>query len=219
MHHNAPKPPNLAKHIGGKVNKTTHLVAQTKLVRVYSQPAGVARRDTAFNPLSNGRASPVVDAVGRADPAMYVAVDSPQGAAMEMLHHAFIKQYPMGAVVSRAKFADIRLAYLKLQVPVDLISVEALQNQQVLAPATFSAPRSDYTDTQAVAQQLYDLCPQAAGIAWHSARGNSVVAALYQSRLPKNALKVVGKPVALLDSEVCDFVLALLGHHNIIVQY
>ena len=219
MSASAPASPVLMLPIGSRAGKTTHLVEHTTLVRVYSQPARTARRDIAFNPYSNGRASPVHSKTGAVDAAMYVAIDSAEGAAMEVLHHAFIKNCPpSGAVVPISKFADLRIVRLKLLTPIDLVSVELLQQKGVLAPPTFSAPRTDYTDTQDVSRNLYTLFPNAAGITWHSARGNAVVASLYESRMPKNAFKVIGKPVSLVDSDTWSFVLSQLAFHRILVK-
>lgn len=194
-----------------------HLPVGTRLYRVYSQEPGTPDRALAFNPRSDGRTSPVFSASGVADAALYAAVDSPQCAVQEMLYHTVIKKYPAGGVVSSAVFANLQLLALQLTAPLSLISVEALQSDELLKPPNFSQPRTDYSDTQNVAQALYDHYPKTAGICWQSARGLAVVGVFYASRVPANAFKKIGRPLPLMQTEEADYVAQALAHHGIVI--
>lgn len=194
-----------------------HLLIGTRLHRVYSQAPGAPARALSFNPNSDGRASPVFTATGAADPALYAAVDSPQGAVLEMLYHTVLKKYPQGAVVPASIFAHLKLIALELTTPLRMISIEALQSDGILTPPNFSKPRTDYSDTQAIAQTLYTQHKKTAGLCWHSAQGPSVVAVLYESRMPTQALKKIGLPVPLMESNEADFVAEVLAYHRIVI--
>jgi len=203
---------------GAPAKYSLHLPAATRLARVYSQPPNTPARALAFNPLSDGRASPVVTAAGLADPAMYAAVDSEQGAVLEMLYHTVLKKYPGGAVLPASVFAQLKIVRLELTAAVHLISIEALQRDGVLTPPNFSQPRTDYSDTQAVAKALYTQYKKAAGLCWHSAQGPAVVAVLYESRMPVGALKALKAPVPLMESDAADFVAEVLAYHRIVLS-
>lgn len=167
--------------------------------------------------MSNGRASPVANAKGVHDPAMYVAVDSQQGATLEMLYHTVLKKYPGGGVVPRSIFSRLKLVTLKLTAPIRLISVESLQAHGVITPPNFSSPRTDYSDTQVVAQSLYTRYPKAAGICWHSAQGPAVVAALFESRMPPGTLQKHSKVTSLFCAPMDDFIAELLAYHGLTI--
>lgn len=195
-----------------------HLPAGTRLARVYAQAPGQPARALAFNPASNGRASPVFSAGGVPDPALYAAVDSPQGAVLEMLYHTVLKTYSHAAVVPAGIFSRLKLVHLETTTAVRLLSVEALQRNGVLNPPNFSQPRTDYGDTQAVAQALYTRYKKMSGLCWHSAQGPSVVAVFYRSRMAPNALKKVSRPVPLMASHLADFVAEVLAYHGIVIS-
>lgn len=197
---------------------TLHLPAGTRLVRAYTQPPKTPARALAFNPNSSGRASPVFGAAGAADPALYAAVDSEQGAVLEMLYHTVLKKYPQGAVLPVAVFANVKLLTLELTVGLELVSIEMLQRQGLLAPPNFSQPRTDYSDTQRVANALYARYPHTAGLCWHSAQGPAVVAVLYASRTPPAALKALKAPLALMKSDLADFVAEVLAYHGVVLS-
>ena len=210
-------PVTLGKALGASAQVVTTLVAGTVLARVYTQPATAPDRALAFNPNSTGRASPVADTAGKLEPALYAAIDSPQGATLEMLHHTVLKRYRHGGVLPRSAFDHLRLATLELTVPLSMISIEALQARCDITPANFSWPRTDYTDTQAVAQKLYSRYKSASGLLWHSARGPSVVAVFYESRVPASAFRLRTAPVPLMTTEIGDFVAEVLAFHKIAI--
>lgn len=207
-----------AGSLAGAAEKfSLHLPAGTRLARVYSQEPKTPARALAFNPNSNGRASPVLKATGLADPALYAAVDSEQGAVLEMLYHTVLKKYASGAVIPLSIFSTLQLIQLELTAPIRLLSIEALQAAEVLTPPNFSLPRADYRDTQAVACALYTRYKKVAGLCWHSAQGPSVVAVLYESRMPRGALKIRKQAVPLMVSDVADFVTEVLAYHGIVL--
>lgn len=126
-----------------------------------------------------------------------------------------MKKFPHGAVVPVSIFSHLKLATLELTVALRLLSVESLQSHGILHPPNFSQPRTDYGD---VAQALYTRYKKMAGLCWHSAQGPAVVAVLYASRIPPNALKKVGKPVPLMASDLADFVVEVLAYHGVVVS-
>lgn len=213
----APKTPALRAPVTRGVDHILHLPAGTLLARVYAQPVKAAARALAFNPLSNGRASPVANVKGVHDSAMYVSVDSQQGATLEMLFHTVLKKYPGGGVVPQSIFASLKLVTLKLTAPIRLISVESLQAHGIITPPNFSLPRTDYSDTQAVAQSLYNRYPKVAGICWHSAQGPAVVAALFESRMPPGVLQKHSKVTPLYSAPMDDFIAEVLAHHGLTI--
>lgn len=221
MRRSKPSPIAVSTGVGASaVSKyILNLPAGTRLARVYAQEPHASARALSFNPASNGRASPVFMASGLADPAMYAAVDSQQGAVLEMLYHTVLKKFPHGAVVPASIFSHLKLVTLELTVALRLLSVEALQSHGILQPPNFSQPRTDYGDTQAAAHALYTRYKKVAGLCWHSAQGPSVVAVLYASRIPPSALKKVGQPVPLMASDVADFVLEVLAYHGVVVSH
>ena len=212
-------PVTLGKALGASAEVVTTLMTGTVLARVYTQPAAAPERALAFNPNSTGRASPVAnaDAGGTLEPALYAAIDSPQGATLEMLHHTVLKRYRHGGVLPRTALDNLRLATLELTAPLSMISIESLQARGDITPANFSRPRTDYADTQAVAQKLYSRYKSASGLLWHSARGPSVVAVLYQSRTPSSAFKLRTAPVPLMTTDIGDFVAEVLAFHKIVI--
>ena len=215
-------PVMLGKALSTSAKVTTTLVVGTVLARLYTQPPGAPDRALAFNPNphSNGRASPVVGATGAkgtVDPAMYAAIDSPQGATLEMLHHTVLKRYRHGGVLPRTALDNLRLVTLELTAPLPMISIDALQARGDITPANFSWPRTDYTDTQAVAQKLYTRYKSASGLLWHSARGPSVVAVFYESRIPASAFRLRTAPVPLMTTDIGDFVAEVLAFHKIVI--
>ncbi|MBK7000561.1 MAG: RES domain-containing protein [Rhodoferax sp.] len=207
MRRSKPSPIAVSTGVGASaVSKyILNLSAGTRLARVYAQEPHAPARALSFNPASNGRASPVFMASGLADPAMYAAVDSQQGAVLEMLYHTVLKKFPHGAVVPASIFSHLKLVTLELTVVLRLLSVEALQSHGILQPPNFSQPRTDYGDTQAAAHALYTRYKK--------------VAVLYASRIPPNALKKVGQPVPLMASDVADFVVEVLAYHGIVVSH
>ena len=210
-------PATLGKALGTSAKVTTTLVVGTVLARVYTQPATAPDRALAFNPNSTGRASPVADAAGKIEPALYAAVDSPQGATLEMLHHTVLKRYRHGGVLPRAALDNLRLVALELTVLLSMISIEALQARCDITPANFSWPRADYTDTQAVAHKLYSRYKSASGLLWHSARAPSVVAVFYESRIPASTFKLRTASVPLMTTDIGDFVAEVLAFHKIVI--
>ena len=210
-------PVTLGKTLGASAQVVTTLVAGTVLARVYTQPATAPDRALAFNPNSTGRASPVADAAGKLEPALYAAIDSPQGATLEMLHHTVLQRYGHGGVLPRSALEPLRLVALELTVPLSMISIEALQARGDITPANFSWPRTDYADTQAVAQKLYARYKSASGLLWHSARGPSVVAVFYESRIPAAAFRLRTAPVPLMTTDIGDFVAEVLAFHKIVI--
>ena len=152
-------------------SKLLPLVRGTVLYRVYTRRAGEPDRALSFYRDSHGRASPVLDASGKKDPALYAAVDTAQGATLEMLYHTVLKKFRKGAVLPRSIFKDLRLVKIAVKQTLKLVSIEALQAAGDVAPPVFSLPRADYSDTQAVAQALYSRYRTASGLCWHSAQG------------------------------------------------
>ena len=98
-----------------------------------------------------------------------------------------------------------------------MISIEALQARGDINPANFSWPRTDYTDTQAVAHKLYSRYKSASGLLWHSARGPSVVAVFYESRIPASTFKLRTASVPLMTTDIGDFVAEVLAFHKIVI--
>ena len=213
----ADTPVTLGKALGTPTRVVATLVAGTALARAYTQPATASDRALEFNPNSSGRASPVADATGKLEPALYAAIDSPQGATLEMLHHTVLKRYRHGGVLPRSALDNLRLVTLELTTPLSMISIESLQARGDVTPANFSRPRTDYTDTQAVAQKLYARYKSASGLLWHSARGPSVVAVFYESRIPASAFRLRTAPVPLMTSDIGDFVAEVLAFHKIVI--
>lgn len=192
------------------------LVAGTRLVRAYAQPAGAADRALSFNPKSDGRASPVLTTKGVPDPAMYAAVDSPAGALVEMLFHTVLKHYRSGGVITSSIFSETRLVELTVKEQLNLVSIASMEKAGIIAEG-FDSPRyDDYSDTQADAQLLYEKYPKTSGLVWSSARGLAYSAVLYESKTPKGALAVSRAPWRLLDdADHFDYVLEVLEYHGV----
>ena len=194
------------------------LAKGTRLVRAYAQPPGAAPRDIAFNPASSGRVSPVLNLKGNPDPAMYFAVDSAQGAVMELMYHTVIKRYPAGGVVPESIFENLHVVELVLQKSVKMVSIQVLQELGDI-PADFSSGTADYAQTRKIAQKQYALRKSAAGFTWHSARGSSVVGTWYETRVARGAFKLDSKPTSLMSSALSDFVDGFLAGHGISVDH
>lgn len=194
------------------------LAKGTRLVRIYAQPPGAPPRDIAFNPASAGRVSPVLDRQGNPDPAMYFAVDSSQGAVMELMYHTVIKRYPAGGVVPESIFENLQVVELVLQTSVKMVSIQVLQELGDI-PADFSSGTADYAQTRMIAQKQYALRKSAAGFTWHSARGSSVVGAWYETRVPRGTFKLGSAPALLMRSSLSDFVDSFLAGHGIAVDH
>lgn len=192
------------------------LVPGTRLLRAYAQPPGAADRALSFNPNSDGRASPVLRPTGKADPALYAAVDSPAGAIVEMLFHTVLKHYRSGGSVASSVFDHIHLVELTTTVQIQLVSIDSMDKAGVIAPG-FDSPRYDsYADTQSDAQLLYEKYQDASGLVWTSARSLAYSAVLYESRTPEGALEVSQSPWRLRDdSDHYDYVLEVMEYHGI----
>jgi len=205
---------------GAIPRSTTHtLLAGERLFRVYAQPLGGPSRAYSFNPDSAGRASPVLDSRGDADPAMYVAVNDPHCAIRELLFHTVLKRYARGSTIPAAMFDELYIASLLLLLPIDVVSIQSASQAGLVRPG-FDTPRlGSYADTRADAQRLYDGHAAAGGIAWPSAHGTSTAAVLYESRIDKSALQVESAPVRLRDHrDLWDFTLRYLATNDIRVS-
>lgn len=194
---------------------TETLVPSTALYRVFTQPPKTVDRTLAFNPHSNGRASPVRDKAGNVDPAMYVSVGTQEGAVLEVLYHEVLKKYRRGSVLLASTLNRLLIVQLVVKKPLVLASMPALEDMGFIMPS-FDLPRKgSYVDTQADAQRVYIKYAKCSGMFWLSARGPAVAAVLYQSRTPKGALAAVGKAEPVRDHPVWDYVREVLAFHGI----
>lgn len=157
----------------------------------------------AFNPKSEARFSPVLDAAGLSVPVMYLGTDW-DTSLMETVFHSVslsptVRHYNMAALVVPPRVAvEVQLAAVVKAIDLTGLGLTAAGAGQAL---TRCFP-VDYPITRQWAQALYDSNPGAHGILWTSRQNdNGKCLMLFADRCAaaRVSLSVAAKPVALED--------------------
>jgi hypothetical protein len=132
------------------------LLAGTSLWRVFTQLPTSPDGTLSYNQSSSGRASPVKQS-GLVMPAMYVSMDSVQGAIREFMYHAVEKTQPKGAYLSKVFFQNVMVAKLALTADISSVSVHQLMLNNYPDANMFNIQTLDYTRSNRLAQEVCDL--------------------------------------------------------------